>query len=118
MRKVLIVDDYNSIQDVYFDLLRKDYIVEACTDTNEIMLRIKRFQPDIILINNDLPNFNSHEFCALASEELGIPTILLIHPQSSATININNCKADELLTKPVDREEVLQVIARLLALRQ
>lgn len=113
MKKVLLADDYNAIKRIYFDLLKKNYLVEACNDAGEILLRVQRFKPDIILVNSDLPNFDPHEFCEVVSGRQKIPTVLVTRRTSANTININNCRADSIIAHPLDNKEVLEVISRL-----
>ena len=116
MKKVLIVDDYSTVSKVYFELLHAHYNVEASIETDEIISRAKRFQPDVIIINADLPGFDAHEFCEIVVDELHIPTVVLVDPLSTTKINIDSCKAQAILSKPLHADDLLQTVARLISL--
>ena len=116
MKKVLIIDDINTVSKTYFDLLYKNYQVEGGIDAEEIVQRAKRFKPDIVIVNSHLPGFDAHEVCDVIAYKLKLPIILLITKDSSTTLNIDSCKTDEIITKPFEKEVLLETIKRLLAI--
>ncbi|MDB5197887.1 MAG: hypothetical protein JWP88_2258 [Flaviaesturariibacter sp.] len=115
-RKILIFDDeLNEVSKLYIALLLNDFSVEATIDPTEIGDRIRRFQPDILIINNDVEGFDGHELCDLAKKELHKPIILLIDRHSTVSTSIDSCSADELLMKPVDVKDLHETVERLIA---
>lgn len=118
-RKIFLFDDeMNTISKVYIGLLLKNFSVEATTDPEEIDQRMKRFQPDIAIVNNDVPGFDGHEICLLLKKQLNKPIILLSEKHSAKPAQIDHCSADEIIMKPINIKEMHEVIERLLATYQ
>ncbi len=117
MKKILVVDETSSLSKVYFDLLSQDYEVEASNDPNEIIPRTRRFHPNLIIVNADLPHFDAHEFCATVKKELNIPVLLLLDAHSATTIKLDSCSADDIITKPFKKEYLIQVVENLVMLK-
>lgn len=116
--KVLVVDnEMDSLAKIYINLLLKDFRVEATNVADEIIPRIKRFKPNAVIINNELPGFDAFQVCA-AVKEHNLPVILLIEKTSPATAQLDSCRADEVVYKPVDVNDLAQIILRLVTTHQ
>lgn len=109
-------DDTNVLSKIYIELLLQNYEVEVTNDPKEIVPRARRQKPSLAIINHDVEGFNGVEICTLVREELRIPIILLIEPTSSSTIFIDGCKADAVLSKPLDYRRLSSVITDLMAI--
>jgi DNA-binding response OmpR family regulator len=118
MRKILIVDELSTLSKVYVDLILSDYVVEASTSPHEIIPRAKRLGPDLVIVNSDLPGFDPHEFCSNIKNELQVPILLLLDAKSTATLQIDGCRADEIIKKPFAKELFLEAVSRLSSLPQ
>ena len=118
-RKILLFDDeMDEISKLYIGLLLNDFLVEATTDPSEIADRTKRFEPDIVIVNNDVPGFNGHEVCILVKRQMNKPIILMIDKNSAQPAKIDSCSADEIIMKPIDMSQMLETVKRLLATYQ
>jgi DNA-binding response OmpR family regulator len=117
MRKILIVDELSTLSKVYVDLLLKNYVVEAGIDPNEILPRARRLDPDLVIINSDLPGFDPHQFCSTFRDDLNIPILLLLDAASTTRTKIDGCKADEVITKPFTKDLFFEAVNRLSSLR-
>lgn len=113
MRKILIVDELSTLSKVYVDLLLNDYVVEAGTSPHEIIPRAQRLDPDLVIVNSELPGFDPHEFCSNIKNELQVPVLLLLDAKSSATMQIDGCRADEIITKPFAKDLFFEAVSRL-----
>ncbi|MCB0293813.1 MAG: response regulator, partial [Calditrichaeota bacterium] len=55
-RKILIVDDEMSVHRLLTAYLKKyNYIVENCLDSQEIVQKVRSFEPDLILLDLMMP---------------------------------------------------------------
>ena len=117
-KRILIAEnDMNSLSFIYMTLMQKDYILEATNDAAELLPRIERFNPDLMLINKHLPYFNAEEFCILLKETFDIPFILIAERNTKPLHNINGCTPDDVFQKPINKEALLQKINLLLTVQ-
>lgn len=117
MKRILIVDETKTLSSIYFDLLAENYKVEASNDPDEIIPRAKRFNPHLVIVNSDLPAFDAHEFCDVIKKDRNIPVLLILDVHSASTIKIDNCSADGIITKPIDKSVFFHTIEKLLLLK-
>ena len=63
MKKVLLIDDDPFVGTVYGrKLVSAGYNVQVATDGNEGLLALKKFMPDVVLLDLDLPGINGIEW--------------------------------------------------------
>ena len=115
MKKILVLDELSSLNNIYFDLLHKNYEVEVSIDAKEIVPRVHRFRPDLLIVNADLPHFDAEEVCRVVKDSFQIPILLLADKESPTTIHIDGCSADEVLTKPFQKEILLNIVRQLIS---
>ena len=100
--KVLVVDDdLSSLSRIYINLVLQDYEVEATHKATEVLARIKRFQPHIVILNYDLPDLDSHAICKASKEQL-FSVIVTVKEAKATPWKIGSCTAAESLQRPVD----------------
>ena len=59
MKKVLLIDDDPIVGSVYgHKLLSAGYSVQVATDGTEGLLALKKFMPDVVLLDLDMPGVN------------------------------------------------------------
>lgn len=122
MARLLIVDDEPVNRELLFAYLEGlgHELVEAGT-ADEALARARERTPDLVLLDVMLPGMNGFEATprlkAIAGSQF-LPVVLLtaLSDQASRTLGLQ-AGADEFLTKPVDRQELLVRINNLLALR-
>jgi DNA-binding NtrC family response regulator len=119
--KILIIDDEKSIRDVFSLLLEeRGFIVGTAENTEAGLDKARKFLPDIILLDMNLPDKSGIEV---------LPEIKENHPQTEVIIitafgTIKNAVeatklgAYDYLEKPVDNEELLLVISRALEVKK
>lgn len=112
--KVLLVDnELPSLSRMYIDLLLKNYEVEATHEAREVIPRIRRFRPDIVIISPSLPHLDTHDLCCAAKEQ-GLSFIVMVNEPLEETYRIGNCTAADVLRRPVDLCQLEQKIGGVL----
>jgi len=119
--KVLVVDDEKSIRDIFVLLLQeKGYLVEAAGGGAEGLDKTRRFGPDVLLLDMNLPDMSGLD--VLAGVRKACPLCRIVIITAFGTIK-NAVEATKLgayayLEKPVDNEELLLLIERALEVKK
>lgn len=119
MAKLLLVDDNVDILELLSDLLTElGFDVITARSGEAALLRVEKQDPDLILLDIDMPGISGIEVCRQLKanhETSAIPVIIL-----SGTIEDNlwkdaqNAGCDRLISKPPDVEELETTIQDLL----
>jgi len=118
--KVLIIDDEKSIRDIFTLLLEeKGYAVEAAETGKAGVARARAFRPDAVLLDMNLPDMSGME--AIPRIKEAGPGVEIVIITAFGTIR-NAVEATKLgayayLEKPVDNEELLLTLARLVEVK-
>ena len=100
--KILVIDhDLDVLSRIYLALIHRKFRTEACNTPEEIAARIKRFRPEVIIL--DLKNYNA------ISSKLKIPAIVLLENGGPTELNYG----DIPLKKPVHVDELIKAVERL-----
>ena len=122
-KKILIVDDEEMNLD-FFDLMlsKLGFIVEKARDGVEAIEKVKHFFPDLVLLDNVMPQMSGWEFTKILkgdSQYKGIPIIMF-----SALDDIKDklegfeLGVEDYITKPFNFSEVLARIKVVLRHRE
>jgi PleD family two-component response regulator len=102
--KILVVDhDLDNLSRIYLALLHRGFKVEACNQPEEIIDRLKRFKPAVIVVN-------SNDYKKIM-ERLKIPAVVLSEIQSCSGVPVND--GDVLLKKPVHADALVKAVETL-----
>ena len=118
--KVLIIDDEKSIRDIFTLLLEeKGYAVEAAETGKAGVARARAFRPDAVLLDMNLPDMSGME--AIPRIKEAGPGVEIVIITAFGTIR-NAVEATKLgayayLEKPVDNEELLLTLSRLVEVK-
>ena len=114
-KRILIVDDEKDIvESVQFKLEFEGFECLVAYDGEEALLKARRENPDLILLDIMLPKMNGYQVCRfLKSEEQHkhIPIIMLTaKAQESDKFWGMETGADDYVTKPFELEKLIQKI--------
>ncbi|MDR3249277.1 MAG: response regulator [Treponema sp.] len=122
-KKILIVDDEQINLDFFDVMLSKlGFVVEKATDGIEAMEKVKRFYPDLIMLDNIMPKMSGWEVTKILKGDpkyREIPIIML-----SALDDVKDkvegfeLGVDDYITKPFNFSEVLARIRAVLRNRE
>jgi len=119
--KILIIDDEDCIREVFSQLLREaNYSVEEA-DTGKKGIEIaRRFFPDIVLLDMNLPDISGMEVLSFV-KDADLPAEVIIitaYGTIKNAVEATRLGAYDYLQKPVDNEELLLVVSRALEVKR
>jgi DNA-binding response OmpR family regulator len=110
-KRILIVEDDKAIARLLHDNLEYEgFIVETCDDGRDALASVKRFTPDLLLLDLMLPHgADGFEICrALNQGPTRVPVIILsARGQKEDRIRGLTLGADDYVTKPFALDELL-----------
>ena len=120
---VLVVDDDARSRKLLKDLLAaKGHRVSTANDGEEALPAIRRDPPDVILLDVIMPGLDGFEVCRRLKQD---PITALIHillitslTEREHRLKGIECGANDFLTKPVERDEVLLRVRNAVMARQ
>jgi len=122
-KKILIVDDEEINLD-FFDvtLSKLGYTVEKARDGVEALEKVKRFYPDIILLDNVMPEMSGWEVTKIIKKDpkyMEIP-IIMLSAIDDVKVKVEGFELgiDDYITKPFNFSEVLARIRAVLRARE
>jgi putative two-component system response regulator len=120
---VLVVDDVDSIALVLSTLLsREGYQVQIAGDGRQALDMVKRWTPDLILLDLEMPFMDGYEVCRRLKSDAQtrlIPIVILTGQGSFQNkLEAWDLGADDFLTKPFQSVEVLTRCRSLLRIKR
>jgi DNA-binding response OmpR family regulator len=117
MANILVLDDSKDLLDmikVIFQL--HNYEVRTASTRSSLMAHIEIFKPDIILMDVLLDGANGREICKELKEndDTRNIAIILLSGSHEQLRNYKECKADDIIEKPFEFEDVEKKIKFLL----
>jgi len=120
-RKILIVDDDPGIRTIYTTALKvglPDAMILTAEDGMTAMEMVKASQPDLILLDMEMPRMNGLEVCAaLTGDEMtaAIPLVVLsARTQEDTRSLLKSMGVRNVLRKPVELTHLVDVAKRCL----
>jgi DNA-binding response OmpR family regulator len=119
--KILLVDDDKDIVETLSSrLVKEDYNVVAAYDGEEALLKVKEEDPDVVLLDLNLPKLNGFDVLKEIRQKYNDkwrPVIIISAQNELETIKQSyNLEADHYLTKPCTLENVLRGIRTMISL--
>lgn len=118
-RRVLIVDDHPQIVELieaYLEPLNLD--VEVARDGREALECLARRPPDVVLLDIMMPRLSGYEVCRRIKDDPATRHIRVIMVTALNELGdverARESGADEYISKPVNKIELLALVARLL----
>jgi putative two-component system response regulator len=121
-RKVLIVDDENFNRELLKVMLEYEgYLIQTVNGGEEALKSVEQDPPDLILLDIMMPGLNGNivaERLKLNPETMYIPIIMVTSiDDHAAKLTALKVGADDFLTKPIDRAEIILRVRNMLRLK-
>jgi two-component system, OmpR family, response regulator RpaA len=119
-RRILIVDDDQAVVDLIADVLANDSRFESKIVNNGFGagMLAKEYHPDLIILDVMLPDINGQEVCVLirADPTMSDTKIICISGmiEEDKIAELKASGADDFLNKPLDIDELIRRVCRLL----
>ncbi len=115
-KKVLIVeDDRHIVALVRYILDREGYEVMIARDGVEGLEVAETFQPDLVVLDLNMPRMDGVEVCRRLKAGRDVPVIFLtVHAERTAIARGYRAGADDYVIKPFELEDLLRRIKKLL----
>ena len=115
MPKILIIDDEIAMLDSETTILEKqNFSVNSITEWENISVYIHAIIPDLILLDVALAGEDGREICGRlkkSNETKHIP-VVLFSAHYDLLNNLQECRADALVTKPFEVSYLLETIRK------
>jgi putative two-component system response regulator len=120
---ILVADDSSANRELLQELLStQGFAVIAVPDGAAALLELSRTQIDLVLLDVMMPHFNGFEVCQKIKNnpETYLIPVIMITALSGKEDRLEGIKvgADDFLSRPVDRSELLARVKSLLKLKQ
>jgi signal transduction histidine kinase len=122
--RVLVVDDSEDDIEMLRRFLAFDHVVvQGVTDSTQAEQVFKEFEPDLVMLDLHMPQPDGLELLRRlrdARRQLGFLPVLVLTGDTgqAARNNALDLGADDFLTKPLDRQEVILRVRNLLSTRR
>lgn len=108
-QKILVVDDEEDIADlIKFHLEENGYQVDTCQNGLEVLPRIEKNLPDLVVLDLMLPGIGGMDLCKRIKEKYALP-IIMVTAKSGETDAVLGLElgADDYVRKPFSTRELV-----------
>lgn len=115
-RKILIIDDSQAMNQLLARFLQKEqFVVSAITDPRLALAEFQHFNPDLVLLDLNMPHLSGWEVCRQLKAERGVPVVIFsVRDEKDDIARGFEAGADDYLIKPFEFPDLLQRLGRLL----
>jgi len=122
-KKILIVDDEEQNVRLLSSLLKAEgYVTDTASNGLEAVEKVKTAPPDLVLMDIMMPDMDGYEACSLIksdAESTNIPVVIVTAlSDRESKLRGLEVSANEFLTKPIDRIELILRVKNLLRIKE
>ena len=115
MKKVLVVDDEESIRELYrADLSDEGYDVGLAVDGRQALRLVDSFRPDLVTLDIKLPDIDGIEVLRRLREKNPTVPVILLTAFGEFRQDFNTWASDAYIVKSHDTTELKDTVRRLL----
>ena len=115
MKKILVVDDEESIRELYrADLADEGYDVELAVDGRDALRLLDSFQPNLITLDIKLPDIDGIEVLRRIREKNPTIPVILLTAFGEFRQDFNTWASDAYIVKSHDTTDLKDTVRRLL----
>ncbi|MDM8549219.1 hybrid sensor histidine kinase/response regulator [Desulfobacterales bacterium HSG2] len=119
--KILVVDDAVSLVSAIRDMLEPEYEVETAFNGEDALEILRKFKPDLILLDVMMPGIDGYEVCRRIRSDraFGFVKIIMVSGRSMLEERLKgyDAGADDYIVKPFKAEELLAKVRVFLRLK-
>jgi DNA-binding response OmpR family regulator len=114
--KILIVDDSQAMNQLLARFLQKEqFVISAISDSRQALSEFQSFQPDLVLLDLNMPYLSGWEVCRQIKADRDVPVVIFsVRDEKDDIARGFEAGADDYLIKPFEFPDLLQRIKRLL----
>jgi two-component system KDP operon response regulator KdpE len=107
--RILVVDDEPQIRRIMRTTLTSaGYEVDDAKTGEEGLTKLRKFRPDLVLLDINMPGMGGLDTCRLMRSDGGVAIIMLtVHNTEAAKVEALDAGADDFVTKPFSTPELL-----------
>jgi DNA-binding response OmpR family regulator len=116
MTKVLIIDDDPDVRTVMNVLMKKQgYEVETAFNREDALFKLQEFHPSVILLDVLLSGSDGRQLCQeiKKNDRTSSVPVIMVSAHPGASENISDYGADDFISKPINTENLLGKLERL-----
>lgn len=115
MKKILVVDDEESIRELYrAELADEGYEVDLAADGREALRRLEAFRPDLVTLDIKMPGVDGIEVLRRIREKNATIPVILVSAFGEFKQDFNTWASDAYIVKSHDPTELKETIRKLL----
>lgn len=115
MKKILVVDDEESIRELYrAELADEGYEVDLAADGREALRRLDAFRPDLVTLDIKMPGIDGIEVLRRIREKNATIPVILVSAFGEFKQDFNTWASDAYIVKSHDPTELKETIRKLL----
>lgn len=115
MKKILVVDDEESIRELYrAELADEGYEVDLAADGRQALARLDAFLPDLVTLDIKMPGLDGIEVLRRIREKNATIPVVLVSAFGEFKQDFNTWASDAYIVKSHDPTELKETIRKLL----
>lgn len=109
---ILVVDDDRATRMFHQAILATQYDVKALESGNAALAAFAEINPDLIVLDVEMPGLNGYETCRKIRETSSVPIIFVTaHTSLESQLEAFEAGANDVVTKPVSKDIFLHKVA-------